>query len=155
MFTQAEKTPVSFQNISQSKSLRSTSEKPNKHLVGTIKAGTMNYLPDMKAFDPELIPAKAKKAVEEVKDFIALDILGLKQSAWNTSTYVERMKFYSDQVPFEKKKFDIRKGLRDEFKLEQRPNKIYTGTETREDYTNWNVSVDFNLREANKQLQNM
>lgn len=48
----------------------------------------MNYLRDMKAFSSDHVPDKTRKVVEEVKEFKAPDILGIKKPEWNTSTYV-------------------------------------------------------------------
>jgi len=52
---------------------------------------------------------------------------------------VDRTKYYSDQIPLEKKKFEIRQGLRDFNEPEAsktKANKMWSGTETRNNYTN-------------------
>lgn len=126
-----------------------------KNLVGSIKSGTVNYIRDMKAFDPQLIPAEIRSKVQAVKQFIEKDMLGTRTKEWTTSTYVDRMRAYERQVDFEAWKFQTRAGLRDEHKIEEKPPRVFTGTETRSDYRGWNVSNEVDQRELKKQLKAM
>ena len=64
-------------------------------------------------------------AATTIKEFITPDILGIKTPEWNSSTYLNRMHKYEEQTTFDKKRFEIRAGLRDEQTLPPRPNKIY------------------------------
>lgn len=121
--------------------------RPKKNLVGSAKAGLMNYLRDMRAFSRDYVPEEVRNVVAEVKDSITLDILGVKASRWNTSTYVAREKPYEAQMNTDKRHFEvtfsqIRHGLRDETVVEKRSNKIYLGTDGRDNYQGWNVSTE-------------
>mmetsp|Transcript_7956 Transcript_7956/g.15503 ORF Transcript_7956/g.15503 Transcript_7956/m.15503 type:complete len:179 (+) Transcript_7956:2856-3392(+) len=151
--------------------------RPKKNLVGSAKAGMMNYLKDMRVFSRDYMPQEVRKIVAEVKDSTALDILGVKPTRWNTSSYVERTVPYDTQMTTEKKYFEIRSGLRDTQKgvplmnLEAlmsdqmkgdpkapkfKPKKIYPGTaEIRDDYTGWNVSTEVQERELKARLEAM
>jgi len=130
-----------------------THQMPAKNTVGSANTGTLNYLRDMKVFDSELIPEKARKVVEEVKEFTAKDILGIKTPNWNTSTYVDKMKSYERQVPLDKKKFEIRSGLRDENPVPIKSKNTYEGTDSRNNYTGWNVSVEVTTKELKKNYE--
>lgn len=87
-----------------------------KNLVGSVKSGALNYIRDIKAFDSSLVPnevtvIQTREKVDYVKEFKAPDILGLKKPEWNNSTHVIKHKSYADQVPFAKRKFDVRTNL--------------------------------------------
>lgn len=81
--------------------------RPKKNLVGSAKAGLTNYLRDMRAFSRDYIDPAVRAVVAEVKDSIALDILGVKPSRWNTSTYVERTAPYETQMTTDKQHFEV------------------------------------------------
>ncbi|OMJ88730.1 hypothetical protein SteCoe_9274 [Stentor coeruleus] len=102
-----------------------------------------------------MVPDKARDAVAEIRELTAADILCLKPPAWNKSTYVDRTKYYTDQLPLRKKKFEIHLGLQDFHELEPHANKIYKGTELRNNYTGWNVSTYFEQNELKKRLKNL
>ena len=130
-------------------------ETVSRNLVGSIKAGTINYIRDMKAFDPQLIPSEVKAKVQEVKKFVEKDMLGTRAKEWTTSTYVDRMKQYERQVDFEAWKFQTRAGLRDQHTLSYRPPRTYAGCERRDIYRDWNVSNEVDQRELKKKLAKM
>ena len=123
-----------------------------KNLVGSIKSGTVNYIRDMKAFDPQLIPPDVRSKVQAVKQFVEKDMLGTRSKEWTTSTYVDRMRPYARQVDFEAWKFQTRAGLRDEHKPRAKDPREFTGCETRNDYQGWNVSNEISQRELKRQL---
>lgn len=126
-----------------------------KNLVGSIKSGTLNYIRDMKAFDPQLIPPHVREKVQFVKQFVEKDMLGTRPKEWTTSTYVNRMRPYERQVDFEAWKFQTRAGLRDEHKLPEKVTRTFTGCETRNDFQGWNVSNEVSQRELKKRLAAM
>ena len=127
----------------------------SKILVGSIHSANLNYHREMHAFDSSIIPSKAKQAVEEIKELVSADILNLQPPKWNKSTYVDRTKNYSEQLLFDKKNFEIRMGFRDQQISKERPNKIYPGTETRNSYTNWNISNYIEPKDFQKKLETM
>jgi hypothetical protein len=127
----------------------------SKQLVGSIHSGSLNYHRQMHAFDSSAIPEKARKAAEEVRKLSSENILSLRMPEWNKSTYVDRAKYYSEQLLPARKNYEIRMGLMDENIMKYRPNKIYSGTETRNQYNNWNVSTYIEQQELKKRLEKM
>ena len=126
-----------------------------KTIVGRIQKNNLNYPRDMHAFDSSEVPERARKAAEEMRNFVSADILGLKPPSWNKSTYVDRVRQYSEQLLPARKNFEIRVGLQDYTIPKQRPNKIYQGTETRNDFTGWNVSTFVEKNEIKKKIEEL
>jgi hypothetical protein len=81
--------------------------RPKRNLVGSAKAGLTNYLRDIRAFSRDYTDPAVRTVVVEVKDSIALDIIGVKPSHWNTSTYVERTAPYQTQMTTDKQHFEV------------------------------------------------
>ena len=99
----------------------------------------INYPKDQKFFHSSDIPDHIKAVVKEVKGDIDPDILGRKQKRWNQSVYVDVI---DKEIDERAQQFQIRKGLNDTKLVDPKPQLIYQGTETRDDYTGWNVSTE-------------
>ena len=65
-----------------------------------------------------------------------LDVLGRISPNWNQSVHLEK------KVDLKDLYFKIWNGLIDEKIVPTKSKIIYAGTETRDDYTGWNVSTD-------------
>lgn len=109
--------------------------------VGRLHAD-LNYTRDTKAFDPADVPPHIRATVQSVKATIDLDHLRTRPRAWNGSVHYPRHQPYDTQVHFDKLKFQIRTGLRDEHTPQIREKRLYEGVDTRNDYTRWNVSTE-------------
>ena len=112
----------------------------SKHLVGSIHSGNLNYHHEMHAFNSNLVPAKAKEAVELIRNLTSADILGLRPHPWNKSTYMDRSKHYCKPLVPPRKGSEIKMSLKAQKSMNPRPNKIYPGTETRDYFGDWNIS---------------
>lgn len=141
-----------------------------QNLVGSVHSNNLNYHRDTHAFDPSLIPEKSKQAAEEMRYLASKNILGNKASEWNKSTYVDRSKYYFDQIPKNRLLFEFRTGLHDHHQFDftkgvkglqhtnsvkTNLNKIYKGTETRDNYQNWNVSTYIGKQEFKQRLDRL
>lgn len=89
--------------------------------------------------------------VKEVQQFIDPDILELRKKNWNPS--VSCPKNNEQDETFDRKLIKIRLGLIDQPVPKAKAVKIEKGTDTRDDYTNWNVSTEQFLRERRRQLE--
>lgn len=117
--------------------LTSATKNRKTHVIGGVKNHNINYPKDQKFFHGNDIPTIARQAVTEVKDAIDKDIFKLKRPKWNASVSVEKEPIDDND---ERKVFAIRKGFEDFHPLEVKPGKVYEGTDTRNNYTAWNVS---------------
>lgn len=141
-----------------------------KNLVGSIKSNNLNYHRDTHAFDSSLIPEKSKQAADQMRYLTSKDLLGHKAPEWNKSTYVDRSKYYFDQIPQNRLLFEFRTGLHDHHQFDftkgikglqhtqpvkSNKNIIYRGTETRDNYQNWNVSTYIEAKEVKQQLDKL
>lgn len=83
------------------------------------------------------------------------DVLQRHAPNWNASVHLEKVPDLRDVY------FKIRTGLRDESFVDTQAKVIYAGTETRNDYTGWNVStelpwhLDYNKSEREVTLKAM
>ena len=66
----------------------------------------------------------------------------MRKKEWNNSVSVPKNPLAEET--HERKLVKIRLGLFDHPIPKEKPNIIYGGTETRNDYTNWNVSTEIN-----------
>ena len=73
-----------------------------------------------------------------IKQTIDPDILETRKKKWNASVSVP--KSFEKEESQESKLLKIRLGVGDFPPVTPKGNKIYEGTETRNNYTNWNVS---------------
>ena len=112
-----------------------------KIAIGSVHRGTVNYARGMKAFQAKDMPEKAREAANSMRNLKDPDRLGLKRPEWNKSPGLapgdHARKLNNDQM-----KFEIRNKLADTRIPLQKPNKIYSGTETRGITYNWNVSSE-------------
>ena len=102
--------------------------KPNPKLIGSIHH-PVNFPQDQEFFHASDIPDQVKEVVGNIKVSVDPDILEMRKKPWNTSVIVNRKEdnvFYNQGHNFVKPK----------------PQIIYQGTETRDDPTGWNVSVE-------------
>ncbi len=81
------------------------------------------------------------------------DLLGLRKKEWNNSVSVPKNPLTEET--HERKLIKIKLGLFDHPIPKYKENKIYTGTETRDNYTNWNVSTEVNKREISNNLSKL
>ncbi len=89
--------------------------------------------------------------VKEVQQFIDPDILELRKKTWNPS--VSCPKNNEQDETFERKLIKIRLGLIDQPVPKAKTPKMERGTDTRDEYTNWNVSTEQFVRERRRQLE--
>ena len=75
-----------------------------------------------------------------MQDDIDPDILGARKKKWNSSVFVEKK-----EKDHEAELFKVRKGFLDESITDPRDQLVYQGTEVRNDYTGWNVSIEVPL----------
>ena len=109
----------------------------SKTKIGSIKNGKINFPADQKFFHSSDIPTHAKAVNQEIKSAIDPDTLGLKKKPWNTSVFA-----HDKQQNTEQDLFMIRKGIKDETVVPAKDKFVYAGTDTRNDYTQWQVSVE-------------
>jgi len=107
-------------------------------LVGSTKIGRMNFERTEQVFPKEDIPKKAYEAKVAMTQLVDPDILGLRKKDWNSSVSVP---VNAQEEDFERKLTKIKLGFFDTPLPKYRPNKIEAGTDTRDQYTGWNVSV--------------
>ena len=127
--------------------------------VGTLHA-EMNFAPETKAFEAADIPpqvsfTQVRTLVQEVKATTEIDRLGTSAPRWNPSVHSNQHKPYKAQLGFEALKFSIRHGLMDESVTPLRDQQVYIGTDTRNDYTRWNVSTETISHNSNKAVAEM
>ncbi|KRX03765.1 hypothetical protein PPERSA_04273 [Pseudocohnilembus persalinus] len=118
------------------------------HKIGSIKNNKVNYHIDEQFFSNEDIPLKALDAKKTIQQKIDPDLLGLRNRQWNNSTSVPLNPLQEET--HERKLIKIKLGLFDQPQPIQKDKKIELGTETRNDYTGWNVSTQM----ENKELRN-
>lgn len=129
---------------------QSNDRKKSKSKVGTIYNENINYSHNIPAFDSSHIPSRAKQIKSEIKLSVLPDILGTKPAKWNPSVLFDHTKDYPEQVPIEKLHFEIRKGLRDASLPRPSFSKLYAGVDSRNEPSNWNISVQFDSNEHKK-----
>lgn len=110
-----------------------------KNFVGSVNSVNINYHRDTHAFDQDLMPDKSKKAAEDMKYLVSKDILGLKASEWNKSTFVDSLKYVHDLNQPAFYKWRIKNFSQTEEKVPIK--KIYEGTDSRNSLKGWNVST--------------
>ena len=110
-----------------------------KVAIGSVHRGTVNYARGMKAFQDKDVPDKNREAANSMRNLKDPDRLGLKRPEWNTSPGVAPNDGAS-RLNNEAMKFEIRNKLADTRIPLYKPNKIYSGCETRGVNYNWNVS---------------
>ena len=75
-----------------------------------------------------------------MKHEIDKDLLGTKKAAWDTSVGIignEKPQQHSNTL------FEIKRGLKDERITQEKDQKVYSGTDTRDAYhTGWSVSTE-------------
>lgn len=134
------------------------------HKIGSIKNTRRNYDKDEQFFSSDDVPIKAKKAHDQIVEFIDPDILELRKKQWNSSVLVPKNPIIEET--FERKLIKIKLGLMDQPVPVLKDKIIPPGCDTRNDYTSrikkiikymlflkdWNVSVEQNLRDRQKKL---
>lgn len=113
--------------------------------IGSIKNGRINYDKDEQFFNPADTDQNVRTIVRWVKELIDPDILELRKKPWNAS--VSYPKNIELEETFERKLIKIKLGLIDRPKPKYVLPKIEPGCDLRNDYTNWNVSTQQDLRE--------
>ncbi|CAD8142419.1 unnamed protein product [Paramecium pentaurelia] len=129
------------------------------HKIGSIKNNKVNYDKDEQFFSKEDIPQKALQIKQFIQTFVDPDILGLRKKQWNYSVSVPKNPL--SEETHERKLVKIKLGLLDHPIPKEKPNKIYVGTETRDNYQlakkgsdKWNISVETNSVDFQKNLMN-
>jgi len=91
-------------------------------------------------FAKEELPQHALQAKHDMKDLVDPDLLGLRKKEWNRSVAVARN--ISEEEDFQRKLTKIKMGLHDFPMPKYQEKYIEEGTDTRNDYTGWNVSTE-------------
>jgi hypothetical protein len=107
-------------------------------IVGSTKLGRMNFERTEQVFPKEDIPKKSYEAKVAMTQLVDPDILGLRKKDWNGSVSVP---VNAQEEDFERKLTKIKLGFFDTPLPKYRPNKVEAGTDTRDQYIGWNVSV--------------
>jgi len=120
-------------------------------LVGSAKLGRMNFERTEQVFPKEDIPKHCYEAKLSMNQLVDPDILGLRKKEWNSSVSVP---YNTQEEDFERKLTKIKLGFFDTPLPRFKPNSIEAGTDTRNNYTGWNVSVEKESRFQNKMRLN-
>jgi len=108
-------------------------------VVGSVNLGRMNFEKNELMFTKEDIPMNKLDAKNQMTQLVDPDILGLRKKDWNSSTYVP---FNAQEEDFERKLTKIKLGFFDTPLPKYREAEIEAGTDTRDNYTGWNVSTE-------------
>lgn len=82
-----------------------------------------------------------------MKIFKDKDVLELRDKQWNASTTSpKRFDDFEKEESHKSKLLKIRMGFSDFSPLKEKSNKIYEGTESRNNYAGWNVSTYFDRK---------
>jgi len=108
-------------------------------VVGSAVLGRLNFERGEQVFPKEDISKKALDAKSQMSQLVDPDILGLRKKEWNGSVSVP---FNAQEEDFERKLTKIKLGFFDTPLPKYRPNIIEAGTDTRDQYTGWNVSTE-------------
>jgi len=116
-------------------------------VVGSANFGRTNFERGEQIFPKEEIPKTNYEAKVQMKQFADPDILGLRKKEWNGSVSVP---YNTQEEDFERKLTKIKLGFFDTPLPKYREPKIEAGTDTRDNYTGWNVSTEPPSRFQNK-----
>jgi len=116
-------------------------------IVGSTKLSRINFERTEQVFPKEDTPFQAVDAKNKMTQLVDPDILGLRKKDWNNSTAISKNQQEED---FERKLTKIKLGFFDTPLPKYRPNRIEEGTDTRNDYTGWNVSTEPANRNQNQ-----
>lgn len=113
-------------------------------VIGSKYTGQVNYDKGVSFFSDY----QRRSAVEEAKryslDFKDPDILDLKDKRWNASVAApNRFDMFEREESHKSKLLKIKLGLTDWEQTSPTRKPYFQGTETRNDYTGWNVSTEF------------
>jgi len=123
--------------------------------AGSIRMGRMDFEMGEQIFPKEEVPSKAIEAKKQMTQLVDADILGLRKKGWDRSVAVP---VNAQEEDFDRKLTKIKLGFFDTPFLKDRPNKVEAGTDTRDNYTGWNVSTEplnrfQNQRKIDEQIQ--
>lgn len=125
--------------------------RPKTHLAGSAKLGRMNFERGEQIFPKEDIPLKSIDAKKQMNQLVDPDVLGLRKKEWDKSVAVP---LNAQEEDFDRKLTKIKLGFFDTPLPNYRPPKIEAGTDTRDDYTGWNVSTQPRNRFENERAIN-
>ncbi|KAL4468592.1 hypothetical protein ABPG74_005095 [Tetrahymena malaccensis] len=125
-------------------------EKHKLHKIGSVRNGKINFDRDEQFFSQDDIPQKAMEIKKQIKNFIDLDILNLKKKEWNSSCSVPKNPLLEET--HERKLIKIKLGLYDRPIPPLKDKIIELGTDTRNDYTGWNVSTQQDTKQRRTHL---
>jgi len=108
-------------------------------IVGSSKLARLNFERTEQVFPKEDVPKQAIESKVSMNQLVDPDILGLRKKDWNKSTAVAKT---NQEEDFERKLTKIKLGFFDTPLPKYRENKIEAGTDTRDQYTGWNVSTE-------------
>lgn len=122
------------------------------HKIGSFKnqKGKLNYDRDEQFFSQDDIPDKAKEAKAYIQKVTDPDLLGLRKKEWNSSSSVPKNPIQEET--HERKLIKIKLGLFDQPIPKLKDKFVEPGTDTRNDYTGWNVSTEVDQRMKNRDL---
>eukprot|EP01016_Furgasonia_blochmanni_P050692 TRINITY_DN7870_c0_g1_i3.p1 TRINITY_DN7870_c0_g1~~TRINITY_DN7870_c0_g1_i3.p1 ORF type:complete len:403 (-),score=38.60 TRINITY_DN7870_c0_g1_i3:159-1367(-) len=118
--------------------------------VGSIKMGKTTFARDEHFFSHDDVPNVKRVLHDHIKEFTDPDILNLRKREWNASTRVPKNPLAEET--FETRLHKIKMGLEDGPIQKLTEKKIEAGTDTRDDYTGWNVSTEQDVRQRKKDL---
>jgi len=108
-------------------------------VVGSVRLARVNFERGEQIFPKEDIPKQNLESKHQMKQLVDPDILGLRKKEWNPSAAVP---INTQEEDFERKLTKIKLGFFDTPLPKYRSPKIEAGTDTRNNYTNWNVSTE-------------
>jgi len=120
-------------------------------VIGSVRLARTNFERGEQIFPKEDIPKQKLESKNQMNQLVDPDILGLRKKEWNSSAAVP---WNTQEEDFERKLTKIKLGFFDTPLPKYRPNIIEAGTDTRNDYTNWNVSTEAASRFENQQRIN-
>jgi len=120
-------------------------------VIGSVRLARVNFENGEHIFPKEDIPKQKLESKHQMNQLVDPDILGLRKKEWKSSAAVPRN---TQEEDFERKLTKIKLGFFDTPLPNYIPPKIEAGTDTRNDYTNWNVSTEAASRFENQQRIN-
>jgi len=107
--------------------------------AGSIRLGRMDFERGEQIFPKEDVPFKSNEAKKQMTQLVDPDILGLRKKGWDKSAAVP---LNAQEEDFDRKLTKIKLGFFDTPLPKYRQNKVEAGTDTRDNYTGWNVSTE-------------
>jgi len=108
-------------------------------VVGSVRLARIDFEREEQIFPKEDIPQRASDAKKQMTQLVDPDVLGLRKKGWDNSVAVP---LNAQEEDFDRKLTKIKLGFFDTPLPNYRPTQIEAGTDTRNNYTGWNVSTE-------------